>query len=82
MLYGATEGGGASGVGAVFRMAPHPDGTWSESLIYQFTTAGKNPWNPVSNVLYESGGLFGATSVGGTGDCFNIGCGAIYEISQ
>jgi uncharacterized repeat protein (TIGR03803 family) len=36
-LYGTTDGGGADGYGVVFKLAPNPDGTWTESVLHSFT---------------------------------------------
>ena len=43
-LYGTTPQGG-TGSGKVFKLTPNPDGTWAESILYQFT-GGKDGGHP------------------------------------
>ena len=35
-MYGTTVGGGSLGVGTVFELSPLNDGTWQESILYNF----------------------------------------------
>jgi uncharacterized repeat protein (TIGR03803 family) len=37
-LYGSTEYGGGNGGGAVFEMSPNDDGTWAETVLYNFAS--------------------------------------------
>lgn len=88
-LYGGTHYGGRtstncpSGCGTVFRLAPNLDGTWTESVLYEFNEA--NGWNPFGSLLFHNGNIYGVTSNGG-GDhgpnCPNYpGCGAVFELT-
>src|SRR5215469_10672386 len=66
-LYGTTSGGGASGAGTVFKLAPNPDGTWTESVLYSFS-GGSDGGNPNAGLIFDTAGnLYGATPTGGAG---------------
>jgi uncharacterized repeat protein (TIGR03803 family) len=61
-LYGTTEGGGTYGYGTVFKLAPNPDGSWSESVLYSFQgPAGDGFWPWAGLVFDASGNLYGTT---------------------
>ena len=64
-LYGTTGGGGKPcNCGVVFKLHQHPDGSWTESVLYRFTDArGKNPSSGL--VFDAAGNLFGTTLEGG-----------------
>jgi uncharacterized repeat protein (TIGR03803 family) len=86
-LYGTTAGGGASGGGTVFRLAPPAAGKkgWTESVLYSFTE-GADGYFPSSGLLLDhAGNLYGATGGGGSRSgliCHELsGCGTIYELS-
>lgn len=76
-LYGTAPYGGVTGNGAVFALTPQPGGDWTESVLCSFPggTGGANPYGGV--LLGVSGGLYGATTEGGS-----TGAGAIYRCSQ
>jgi uncharacterized repeat protein (TIGR03803 family) len=84
-LYGTTYYGGASGVGAVFELAPPSSagGTWTESTIYSFTAPNGDPQNPRAGVVIGKGGvLYGATQYGGiSSNCTYYGCGAVFALT-
>jgi uncharacterized repeat protein (TIGR03803 family) len=99
-LYGTAGGGtgtgfcggqfwGGDGCGIVFRLTPNPDGTWTESTIYDFAGAPDAAVPIGSLVLDVDGSMYGATSYGGPGPCilghneFNppYGCGALYKLT-
>ena len=68
-LYGTGETGGAYGYGAVFKLTPQPDGTWTYLSLHDFTGEpgvhhdGGHPYgNPV---LDANGNLYGTASIGG-----------------
>ena len=66
-LYGTTSGGGVSGSGAVFRLTPNPDGSWSESVLYSFRSGGRDGALPRAGLTWDAAGnLYGTTSTGGT----------------
>ncbi len=60
-LYGTTVVGGAHNVGAVFKLTPNSDGTWTESIVYSFKN--RDDGNPEGRLLFDtSGNLYGTTS--------------------
>jgi uncharacterized repeat protein (TIGR03803 family) len=60
-LYGTTAGGGAYDRGTVFKLAPNPDGSWVESVLYSFSGSG-----PFSRVIFDAAGnLYGTIYQGG-----------------
>lgn len=70
-IYGTTTfGGDADSDGAVYTLQPVKGGTYTESLIYQFSeTTGTNPiaglvWNTTNHSLYGTTSFFGAPKVG------------------
>jgi uncharacterized repeat protein (TIGR03803 family) len=79
-LYGATYGGGSGGgygKGTVFKLTPGSNGTWSETILYNFSDKTGACQDPFSNVVFDaSGNLYGTTSSGGT-----LGLGCVYELS-
>lgn len=63
-LYGGSENGGATGHGAVYRVAKTEAG-WGETVIYSFSEA--DGWNPKGELALESSGaIVGTTQDGGT----------------
>lgn len=74
-LYGATLGG-AYGYGAVFKLTPDGNGTWTYTDLYDFFGAGDgaDPYGKVT--LDNQGNLFGTAWRGGT-----YGHGVIWEIT-
>jgi uncharacterized repeat protein (TIGR03803 family) len=70
-LYGAATLGAGSGCfgigcGAVFKLTPNSDQTWTESILYAFT--GGDGSNPKGGLVFDAqGNLYGAAG-GGTGN--------------
>lgn len=65
-LLGTTYGGGTSGFGTVFELAPTGK-IWTESVVYSFT-GGTDGGNPGSGVVTDSvGNMYGVTGAGGFG---------------
>jgi uncharacterized repeat protein (TIGR03803 family) len=64
-LYGTTESGGVSGQGTFFKLAPNPDGTWTESVLYSFTGGADGGFPHYGLVFDAAGNLYGTTSFGG-----------------
>ncbi len=76
-LYGATYAGGSSGTnhGTVYKLIPHSNGTWSETVIYSFTdTDGMEPAGGVT--FGKRGVLYGTTQYGGSANL-----GTVFEIT-
>jgi uncharacterized repeat protein (TIGR03803 family) len=84
--YGTASGGGAQGLGDVFKLV-RPKGReagakWEEKVLYSFQ-GGTDGALPFGNVLFDAAGnLYGTTSIGGHSNigCLS-GCGTIYELS-
>jgi len=88
-LYGTTYSGGTSdvceaGCGAVFKLAPNANGTWTESVLHSFCSeegcadgwyAGRGPL-----AMDATGNLYGTTEEGGTNGCGGYGCGVVYKL--
>ena len=74
-LYGATAGDGADSKGAVFKLMPSSDGSWTYNSLYDFT--GNNDGQvPRSNLALDRyGNLFG-TAAGGASSY-----GVVFEIT-
>jgi hypothetical protein len=96
-LYGTTNQGGGgvggtfclNGCGAVFKLAPSADGTWTESVIHSFpgTKGNTDGQNPHGGVVFDSAGnLWGTTQNGGNLEaCLPFidvtGCGTVFELA-
>jgi uncharacterized repeat protein (TIGR03803 family) len=79
-LYGATTGGGDHGSGAVFKLTPNLDGTWTESVLYSFTGGADGLW-PGIWIVDATGAIYG-TSMGGAFRCGDgVGCGAVFKLT-
>lgn len=78
-LYGTTNRGGIGcapyGCGTVFKLAPS-NGTWSYTLLHNFS-GGADGENPQSNVVLDrNGNLYGTASAGGANNV-----GVVWEIT-
>jgi uncharacterized repeat protein (TIGR03803 family) len=86
-LYGTTSSGGdlsacnGAGCGVVFKLAKSSSGVWFETVLYAFK-GGSDGSVPTSLIQNASGGLFGATVVGGNlNSCAGYGCGVVFQLS-
>jgi uncharacterized repeat protein (TIGR03803 family) len=77
-LYGVTQAGGLYGQGAVFELSPSPDGTWTETVLYNFTghTDGALPIGALR--IDDAGNLYGSAANGGDP---SAQCGTLFELS-
>ena len=81
-LYGTTSDGGAYGVGTVFELTPSAGGRWTEKVLHHFKNDGKDGQNPFASLIFDvAGNLYSTTNYGGTGACFNVGCGTVFELT-
>jgi uncharacterized repeat protein (TIGR03803 family) len=79
-LYGSAGGGCIEECnGTIFKLAPNPDGTWTQSLLYTFM-GGLDGGFPSALVVDAAGNLYGATVSGGTSSPCG-GCGTVFELS-
>lgn len=80
-LYGTTLAGGSGGYGTAFQLAPNPDGTWTENVLYNFADS-LDGGNPSGGVLFDSAGnLYGEAEIGGSFACPRTGCGTIFRLT-
>jgi uncharacterized repeat protein (TIGR03803 family) len=83
-LYGTTQNGGDYGGGVVFKLALHPGGNWSESILHNFgRSTGHDGSGPEAGLTWDAAGnLYSTTSFGG-GDFQHCtaGCGVVFEMS-
>jgi hypothetical protein len=77
-----------SGCGTVFKLSPHPDGTWSEKILYNFQ-GGSDGGLPFAGLVFDpKGNLYGTTSSGGggsnrsCGNYYDTGCGVVFSLSH
>jgi uncharacterized repeat protein (TIGR03803 family) len=90
-LYGTTFVGGsgsscanATGCGTVFELTPGARAGWTEKVIHNFTNNGRDGYEPVGNLAFDSAGnLYSTTSAGGTGSsCGYLDqCGTVFELT-
>jgi uncharacterized repeat protein (TIGR03803 family) len=75
-LYGTTDGGGGpSGCGGIYRLAPQPEGKWKYTVLHRFS--GPDGCAPAGNLaIDQSGNLYGGTVLGG-----KYGYGAVFELT-
>ncbi len=76
-LYGVTEAGGLYGKGTVFQLTPSV-GTWTETVLYNFT-GGLDGNLPIGGLAIDEGGNLYGTTAGG-GDPFSS-CGTVFKLS-
>ena len=85
-LYGtaAYDGTDSCRCGAVFKLSPNPDGSWTESVLYSFT-GGPDGTMPDANLIFDTAGsLYSTTFVGGIDACdlpWGPGCGLLFKLT-
>jgi uncharacterized repeat protein (TIGR03803 family) len=72
-LYGTTQWGGTGDAGTVFKLAPNPDGNWTESVLYSFPRDCDGD-DPVGGLIFDAAGnLYGTTAEAcTTGNVFKL----------
>ena len=81
-LYGATDAGGGTGCtdnlgcGIVFKLSPNSDGSWTETILHDFSGGSDGGVPSGSLVFDEKGNLYGEAGGGGT-----FGDGVVFEMS-
>jgi uncharacterized repeat protein (TIGR03803 family) len=74
VLYGVTEFGGTIGFGTVYQFAPPsaPGGTWTETVLYNFSgvSVGEDPFP--TPAVGPDGSLYGTTMFGGATERGNV----------
>ena len=82
-LYGTTIAGGSSSCppcGVVFKLAPNPDGTWTEHVLHRFTGGTDGLFPSAGVILDAAGNLYGTTEYGGVGG--GLGNGVVFELTR
>ncbi len=83
-LYGIGGGGDSTacvGCGTVFKLHPNGNGTYAESVLYNFAGSPDGAV-PTGLVLDASDDVYGTTGLGGTSTvCGLSGCGTVFEIT-
>jgi uncharacterized repeat protein (TIGR03803 family) len=76
-LYGTTANGGAyeGESGVVFRLKPNSDGTWTESVLYNFTGGADGGFSFAGLIFDAVGNLYGTGSAGGA-----YGYGVVFKL--
>ncbi len=81
-IYGTTVAGGSFGFGTAFELTPLQDGTWQETILYDFCSAGNfcpDGQYPEAGLIFDtSGNLYGTTTSGGAN---GLDDGVVFELS-
>ncbi len=76
-FYGASQGGGNPGNGAIFEISAAGE----ESVIYNFQ-GGEDGADPVSALIVDKqGALYGTSDTGGGYGCYGPGCGTVFKLT-
>ncbi len=82
-LYGGTIGGGSQLDGVIFKLTPHKNAPWTESVLWNFH--GADGVNSNGGMIFDqAGNLYGTTSNGGglgRQTCINLGCGTAFRLT-
>ncbi len=81
-LYGTTFLGGDSNQGVIFKLTPHANGKWTETVLHSFN--GNDGAEPSSALIFDTAGsLYGTTYSGGNfSECNNKdGCGVVFKFT-
>jgi len=78
-------GNGSVACGVVFRLTPHANGKWTETVLHSFGK-GKDGAGPGGLVAGPAGQMFGVTGEGGyfggrCGEGGSAGCGVVFEVT-
>jgi uncharacterized repeat protein (TIGR03803 family) len=77
-LYGATSGGGTYNGGTVFRLTPHPNGNWTETILHSFPSSQDDGGDPNGGMVQDSQGKwYGTTRLGGA-----YHYGAVFDLTH
>jgi uncharacterized repeat protein (TIGR03803 family) len=76
-LYGTSYDGGSNDLGTVFQLIPAGNGSWTESVLFNFNLNASDGAYPSASLISDAAGNFyGTTAWGGTYDA-----GTVFEIS-
>ena len=92
-LYGTTNGGGlmpincisTNGCGVVFKLTPNSDGSWTESVLHNFTKGADGAHPSTGSLIFDAtGNLYGTAEDGANLSCKGgsfSGCGTIFKMT-
>jgi uncharacterized repeat protein (TIGR03803 family) len=81
----STSCGASSGCGTVFELTPAADGSWTETVLHNFT--GPDGSAPDAGLTFDDSDshLYGTTTGGGKAVCIPVpgtpGCGTVFEVT-
>jgi uncharacterized repeat protein (TIGR03803 family) len=75
-VYGTTYYGGTHGIGMVFELSPHANGSWTETIVHEFGNGYGTNATGAGVILDAAGNLYGTTFNGGA-----HGDGTVFESS-
>jgi uncharacterized repeat protein (TIGR03803 family) len=65
-LYGTTQAGGASNLGAVYELSPGENGAWTGKVLYSFKGGKTDGLGPYAGITFDAAGnIYGTTIFGG-----------------
>jgi len=76
-LYGTTYAGGTASNGTAYELSPGNDGTWTETILYNFTSGNDGGGPDAPMVLDTAGNLYSSANLGG-----QYHLGGIFEIQH
>jgi len=77
-VYGMTPTGGAFGLGVIFQLKPHTDGTWTLRVLHPFTGGNDGQAGSAGRLLLgHAGNVYGVTTTGGAN-----GKGVVFKLSR
>ena len=87
-LYGTTEWGGAYGWGTVFKLTHNLDGSWTETVIHNFTGGADGAYPDHQVLVFDAtGNIYGTAGLGGdlNKQCYpsnwGPGCGVVFKLT-
>ena len=76
-FYGTTDTGGTSNFGTVYKLSQGTGGSWTETVLHNFTNDGHDGTHPFGQLVFDGqGNLYGTTYRGGAHDF-----GTVFELS-
>ena len=78
-LYVTTRLGGAYGAGAIVKLTPNSNGTWTESNLHSFTGGSDGYWPYGAVLIGNDRNLYGTTPYGGVA-AGQSGFGVVYSL--
>ena len=78
-LYGTTRVAGVYGHGNVFELVRSLG--WSYRSLHDFTGGSDGGYSGADIIFDGFGNIYGTTQLGGSGDCYGVGCGVVFEIT-